>query len=72
MGVLGKETVIAMNINQGEVFKNSADGMEFIVKRIVRDMVILESPDGKRQILTGTQTLESASSIFQKVGGGES
>ncbi len=60
-----------MDINQGEVFKNSMDGAEFIVKKIVRDMVVLESQDGKRQILTGTATLASES-FFQKVGGEES
>jgi hypothetical protein len=63
---------MTMDINQGEVFKNSMDGAEFIVKKIVRDMVVLESQDGKRQILTGTQSFGSASSIFQKVGGEES
>ena len=61
-----------MDINQGEVFKSSLDGVKFRVKKILRDMVVLESQDGKRQILTGTNTLTSVSSIFQKVEGGES
>ena len=61
-----------MDINQGEVFKSSVDGVKFRVKKILRDMVVLESQDGKRQILTGTNTLTSISSIFQKVEGGES
>jgi len=61
-----------MDINQGEVFKSSLDGVKFRVKKILRDMVVLESQDGKRQILTGTNTLTSISSIFQKVEGGES
>jgi hypothetical protein len=61
-----------MEIKQGEVFENSADGVDFIVKMIMRDMVVLESQDGKRQILTGTHTLTSPLSIFQKKGGEES
>jgi hypothetical protein len=61
-----------MDIKQGEVFENSTDGVDFIVKMIVRDMVVLESQDGKRQILTGTHTLASPLSIFQKKGGEES
>ena len=61
-----------MDINQGEVFKSSLDGVKFRVKKILRDMVVLESQDGKRQILTGTNTLTSITSVFQKVEGGES
>jgi predicted aspartyl protease len=61
-----------MDVNQGEVFKSSVDGVKFRVKKILRDMVVLESQDGKRQILTGTNTLTSITSVFQKVEGGES
>jgi len=50
-----------MNIKQGEIFENSTDGVDFIVKKVVRDMVVLESQDGKRQILTGVHTLTSTS-----------
>jgi len=60
-----------MNIKQGEIFKNSTDGVDFTVKKVVRDMVILESQDGKRQILTGVHTLTSKSSYLKK-GGEES
>jgi len=54
-----------MNIREGEVFKNSTDGVDFIVKKIVNDMVVLQSQDGKRQILTGVGTLTSTS-FYQK------
>jgi len=54
-----------MNIREGEVFKNSTDGVDFIVKKIVNDMVILQSQDGKRQILTGVRTLASTP-FYQK------
>ena len=58
-----------MNIREGEVFKNSTDGVDFIVKKIVKDMVVLQSQDGKRQILTGVRTLTS---FYQKKGEEES
>jgi hypothetical protein len=58
-----------MDINPGQVFKNSTDGVDFTVKKVVRDMVILESQDGKRQILTGVHTLTST--LFYLKEGGE-
>ena len=57
-----------MDIRQGEVFKNSTDGVDFIVKKIAKDMVVLESQDGKRQILTGVHTLTSKSFYLKKGG----
>ncbi len=50
-----------MDIRQGDVFRSSTDGMDFIVKKIVNDVVVLESQDRKRQILTGVNTLKSKS-----------
>ena len=41
-----------MSITEREVFRNTADGVDFIVKKIVNDMIVLQSQDGKRQILT--------------------
>jgi hypothetical protein len=66
-----KESRPAMNIKQGEIFRNSTDGVDFIVKKVVKDMVVLESDDGKRQILTGVDTLTSTS-FYLKQGGKES
>lgn len=60
-----------MDIREGEVFKNTTDGVDFIVKKIVNDMVVLQSQDGKRQILTGVRTLTSTS-FYQKKGEEES
>ena len=60
-----------MNIKQGEVFENSTDGVDFIVTKVVRDMVVLESQDGKRQIMTGTHTLASTSSLCVRKKEGE-
>ncbi len=55
-----------MDIKQGEIFKNSTDGVNFIVKKIVNNMVVLESQDGKREILTGVDTLTSTSFYLKK------
>ena len=44
-----KESRPAMNIKPGEIFRNSTDEVDFIVKKVVRDMVVLESDDGERQ-----------------------
>jgi len=46
-----------MYIKRGEIFEKTTDGADFVVKKIVRDMVVLESQDGKRQILTEVSTL---------------
>ncbi len=54
-----KEKRAAVDIKQGEIFKNFADGVDFIVKKVAKNMVVLESQDGKRQILTEVSTLIS-------------
>ncbi len=56
----------AMDIKVGDTFKSSSDEMAFAVKKIVNDMVLLESPDRKRQILTGVATLESKAFYLKK------
>jgi len=57
-----------MDIGQGEVFKNSMNGVDFLVKKIVGNMVVLESQDGKRQILTEVDTLTLASPFLKSTG----
>lgn len=47
-----------MDISEGEIFRNSSDGVIFTVKEIVNNMVVLESQDGMRQILTGVDSLK--------------
>jgi hypothetical protein len=49
--------VSAANIKHGGIFKDSIDGMEFVVKEIVKDMVILGSQDGKKQIVIEARRL---------------
>ncbi len=57
---------IAMDIREGEVFRHSLDGVNFTVKQIVNNMVVLESHDGKRQILTGVDTLKLKSFYLKR------
>ena len=57
-----------MNINLGEIFRNSTDGVDFIVKKVVKNMVLLESHDGKRQILTEVHTLTSTAFYVKQAG----
>ncbi len=55
-----------MDIKNGDVFKHSSDGLEFVVKKIMSNMAILESQDGKRQILTEVNTLKLKSFYLKK------
>jgi hypothetical protein len=55
-----------MEIKQGDTFKNSLDGVDFTVKEIVNNMVVLETQDGRRQILTGVETLNLNLFYLQK------
>ncbi len=57
-----------MNIREGEVFNNTTDEVDFTVRKIMNDMVVLESQDGERQILTGVQTLTSRQFFLKKTG----
>ncbi|MGZ3559719.1 MAG: hypothetical protein ACXU97_11450 [Thermodesulfobacteriota bacterium] len=57
-----------MNVTEGDIFKGKFDGAEYVVKKFVNSMVVLESKEGKRQILTRISNL-SIKSIFQKKGG---
>jgi hypothetical protein len=56
----------AMDIKVGDTFKSSLDKMAFAVKKIVNDMVLLESPDRKRQIVTGVATLKLEAFYLKK------
>ena len=54
-----------MQTKEGDKFKNLLDGVEYIIRRIVNRMVLLESKDGKRQILTEVDNLRIIS-FYQK------
>jgi len=47
-----------MNPKEGDLFLSILDGIIYMVKRIIHKMVILESIDGERHILTGFEGLE--------------
>ncbi len=55
-----------MDIKVGDTFKSFLDEMDFTVKKIVKNMVVLESPDRKKQILTGVNTLKVKSFYLKK------
>jgi hypothetical protein len=55
----------AMQTKEGDKFKNLLDGVEYIIRKIVNRMVLLESKDGKRQILTEVDNLRIIS-FYQK------
>ena len=52
-----------MKTKEGEIFSSLLNGEHYTIKKIVNSMVVLESNDGKKQILTGIDTLES---FYQK------
>ncbi len=55
-----------MDIKKGDMFRQAPDGMDFIVKKIVNDLAVLESQDGKRKILTGVNTLKLKTFYLKK------
>jgi hypothetical protein len=55
-----------MKTKEGDKFKSLLDGAEYAIKKIVNRMVLLESKDGKRQILTEVDNLKPGS-FYQKM-----
>ena len=51
----------AMKTKEGDKYKNAVDGVEYVLRKIVDRMALLESQDGKRQILTEVDNLRIAS-----------
>ena len=56
----------AMKTKEGDKFKNTVDGVEYVLRKIVNRMALLESKDGKRQILTEVDNLR-INSFYQKM-----
>ncbi|HUL22071.1 MAG TPA: hypothetical protein VLZ10_11490 [Thermodesulfobacteriota bacterium] len=48
-------------MKEGDIFESLLDGMEYVVKDIVNKMVVLQSREGDRQILTEAETLKTKS-----------
>ena len=49
----------------GNIFKNVLDGAEYTVKRVVNRMVLLESHDGRKEIVTDVSSLK-IKAFYQK------
>ncbi len=49
----------------GDIFKSALDEADYIVKKIVNRMVVLESQDGEKEILTDASSLK-IKSFYQK------
>ena len=46
-----------MKPKSGDILKSILDGEDYIIKKVVENMAMLESQNGKRQILTEVDTL---------------
>ncbi len=55
-----------METKKGDKFKSTLDEAEYIVAKVVNSMAVLESQDGKKQILTGVSTLSNRSFYEKK------
>ena len=55
-----------MQTKEGDIFKSCLNGMEYGIKKIVNRMVLLESKDGRKQILTEVDSLK-IKSFYQKL-----
>ena len=55
-----------MDIKVGDIFKIFSDEKDYSVKKIVKNWVVLESPDRKEQILTGADNLNGNSFYLKK------
>jgi hypothetical protein len=53
-------------MKEGDIFKNLLDGVEYVVKRILNGMVVLQSRKGDRHIVTGAETLRMKSFYQEK------
>jgi hypothetical protein len=54
-----------METKVGDFFRNLSNGSEYIVGKIVNKIAVLESKDGKSQILTDIKTL-AIKTFYQK------
>jgi len=53
-------------MKEGDIFESLLDGTEYVVKNIVNKMVVLQSREGERQILTEAETLKTKSFYREK------
>jgi len=55
-----------MKVKEGDIFKNLLSNEEYIIKKIVISAVVLESQNGKKQILTDVDNLKIKSFYKKK------
>ena len=53
-------------MKEGDIFESLLDGMEYVVESIVNSMVVLQSRNGNRRILTEVETLRIKSFYLKK------
>ena len=56
-------------MKEGDIYESLLDGTEYVVKRIVKEKVFLQSKKGDRQIITEVETLKIK--LFYQEKGGE-
>ena len=45
-------------MKEGDIFESLLDGTEYVIKDIVNKMVVLQSRERNKQIITGIETLK--------------
>jgi hypothetical protein len=55
-----------MKVKEGDIFKSFLNGQEYIIKKVVKRFVVLESQNGKKQILTDVDNLKIRSFYMKK------
>jgi hypothetical protein len=57
-----------MKFKEGDIFRSLLSDEEYIIKKIVKSTVVLESENGKKQILTDVDNLKIRSFYKKKEG----
>ncbi len=54
-----------MKIKGGDIIRRVLDGVKFTVKKVKAEWVVLKSENGKKEVITGKNTLKDKS-LYQK------
>ncbi len=55
-----------MKIKEGDIYKSLLSDEEYIIKKLVKHIVVLESQNGKKQIFTEVDNLKIRSFYIRK------
>jgi hypothetical protein len=55
-----------MKVKEGDIFKSFLSGQEYVIKKVVKRFVVLESQNGKKQVLTDVDNLKIKSFYIKK------